>query len=338
MWQSIIGLTLSGQKFVLTTHENSDGDGLGSESALADVLRQLGKTVSIINPTIVAKNYRFLFGENEVQIFDESPAQQKALAEADVIFVLDFNHTSRMRAIRNHLHDGHAAIVCIDHHQDPEPFADFSVCRTDAAATGELIYEFIKSLEAATSKSLLTKKSAEGLYTAIMTDTGSFRFKRTTPATHHLAAELLTLGVEPQIMYERIYEGQHIGTLKLIGTALETLTLTAGGRLGYLKITQETFKHTQTRLSDTERLTDYIMSLDGVQLGIMFIEMPEANLTKVSFRSKGEIAANELAARFHGGGHRNAAGCTIKLPYDQAIKAVLEAANDFLLEPLTIQL
>lgn len=341
MWQPVIDLIFNAQTIVLTTHENSDGDGLGSQTGLFSAFHQLGKRVTVMNATVIPLNYRFLFEPfvehdrafEPIVFNEESEAHHQTLQSADLVFVLDTNHVTRTRRMRPVMLERQAAgktkIVCIDHHLEPEAFADICICLDYASATGELVHGLIRALEKRTGKTLLDLNAARGVYTAIMTDTGSFKFPKTSAHVHRITAELLELGVSPMQVYEAVFNNQTFGSLRLAGMGIDKIRLAEEGNIAYLCVTQLMLKETATGLSDTEKLTDYMMAMPKTRIAMMFIEMPDG-ATKVSFRSRGDIFVNEVAKIYGGGGHKNAAGCTIYLPILEAIESAVSNAKKLL--------
>lgn len=323
VWRPVLELIENATRIVLSTHENSDGDGLGSEVAMFSVLRQLGKDVCIINPTNIPKNYQFLPYLSDALIFDERSSEHRQLLEqADLFMLLDTNHIGRTRAIKPIVLERQKRgqkVVCIDHHLHPEEFADAMVCLSYASATGELAYELIKALEERYGKPLIDKNAATGLYTAIMTDTASFKLPKTTAHVHRIVAELLEREISPMEIYERIYNTLNENVLKLIGYGVGSIKLLEKDTLAYMCITQAMLNETGTVLSDTERLLDYMVGIPTTRVSLLLIELPDGR-TKVSMRSRGDLAVNEIAMQYGGGGHKNAAGCIMPLPLPLAIE------------------
>lgn len=323
VWRPVLELLENATRIVLSTHENADGDGLGCEVAMYSVLTTLGKEVSIINPTNIPQNYQFLPYLSDAHIFQETSLEHRRLLEqADLFMLLDTNHISRTRGIKPIVLERQKhgqKVVCIDHHLHPEEFADVMVCFSEAAATGELIYELVKTMEKRYDRHLIDKNAAVGLYTAIMTDTASFKLPRTTPHVHRIAAELLETGISPIEIYEKIYNTLNENVLKLISYGVANIKLMAQNTLAYMPITQTILSETGTRISDTERLIDYMVSIPTTRISLLLIELPDGR-TKVSLRSRGNLAVNELAMQYGGGGHKNAAGCIVPLPLPQAIE------------------
>lgn len=287
--------------FVLTTHVNPDADAIGSEIAFYNLLKLLNKEVSIINHSSTPYNLAFLDTNNVIEKFDNS-IHNSIISKVDVIVVLDLNNLSRTVTMKDVITNSTAKKICIDHHQSPENFADFYFIDTEVAATGEIILDFILMRY----KDIINKEIAIPLYAAIMTDTGSFRFERTTPKLHRDVAFLIEKGVEPFDIYDRIYDQSKFSKLKLLSRALNTIKLLHNDKIAYMILTQEDFTETQAEESDTDNFVNYNLSIEGVVLGLLFIELP--NGFKVSFRSKGEVRADIIAKQFDGGGHKNASG------------------------------
>jgi phosphoesterase RecJ-like protein len=211
----------------------------------------------------------------------------------------------RVNELGEMIRDSDAYIVNIDHHQDPEDFADYRLWSTKAAATCELVYELIVDLG---DKSLIDKDIAECLYAGIMTDTGGFRHPNTTKNVHLVVAELLDLGADSSQIANWIYDSNSVNRLKFIGFAISRrLVIREDLNLAYFTISKKDLKKYQSRTGDTEGLVNYALSLEGIKLAALFSEREDG--IKISFRSSTEVAVNKFAAAyFNGGGHKNAAG------------------------------
>jgi phosphoesterase RecJ-like protein len=250
----------------------------------------------------------------------------KLFNEVDVIICLDFNRANRLAKMQNAFMNSKKLKVCIDHHQDSEKFADHFFVDQDYSATGHIIYDLIKK----TSIVKLDYNIAYQIYAAIMTDTGSFRFERTTPEIHRIIAELLELNVDPSEIFDEIYDHSKISKIKLLGKALDSLTLYGNGnKIGYMTLRRKEFEETGAIESDTDGFVNFSLSVEGVCLGILFIELKEG--FKVSFRSKGAIPVNKLAAEFGGGGHTNASGVRFfSENLDEFVDKILSRAEKYL--------
>ena len=300
-FEKLKNIVRSNSSFLLTTHVNPDADAIGSEIAFYNLLKKLGKKVYIINHSSLPYNMEFFNIDNVIQKYDEV-LYKNIFNEVDVIVALDFNRADRTVSMEKAIRKSNKLKICIDHHQDPEEFVDHQFIDTDYCATGQIIYDFIYHTKIVE----LDFNIAEPLYAAIMTDTGSFRFDRTTSEVHIIIAELLKLGVNPEQVYDKLYDQSKFSKVKLLGRALNSINLLADNKIGYMKITQKDFEELGAIESDTENFVNYNLSIENVVLGILFIELK--NGFKVSFRSKGNIPVNKLANEFGGGGHTNAAG------------------------------
>lgn len=312
------------KSFLLTSHVNPDADAIGSEIAFYFLLKKLGKEIRIVNHSITPYNLEFLDTDSVIETYD-AVKHKDLFEEVDVLIALDFNRSDRMVRMTGAFKDSKKLKICIDHHQDPEDFADHYFIDTDYCATGEIIYDFIKS----TGIIPLDYEIAAPVYAAIMTDTGSFRFERTSPKIHNIAAELLSIGVNPGDIYDKIYDQSKFSKIRLLGKALDSMKLHGpGNKIAYMLLTQEDFKSTGAVESDTDGFVNFTLSVENVVMGLLFLELKEG--FKVSFRSKGQIAANKLAAEYGGGGHMNAAGARIfEGDINKYIPRILKSAEKF---------
>jgi phosphoesterase RecJ-like protein len=331
---------LQARHILLTTHENSDGDGLGSEVALALALKALGKEVSIFNPTEVPPNYLFLKEFYDIQLFrDRNEDAIQEIFLADLFIVLDANLRDRTGRLWPHVEFarelGKLRILCVDHHLDPEDFADIMVCENYASSTGELVCDLISALGAHTGRELFSPASASALYTAIMTDTGSFRFPKTTPYVYRQVGFLVEKGADPEMIYDRIYNSLTPQALKLLGLALTNISVLENGMISWLFITQDMLKATGSKLFDTDLIIRYLLSVSSVRVAVLLVEMQDGR-TKVSFRSRGQIYVNRLAKNYGGGGHMNAAGCLLQMSAEKARQVIFEDVRQFTLEQIAV--
>lgn len=325
------GVTLLQQarSAVLTTHVNPDGDGLGCEVALGEWLRRRDCTVSVINTSAVPYFYRFLDPTGSILQFDAA-RDAGAIHDADVIVLLDMNQPERLRTMEDAVVRSRAVKICIDHHLDPHPFADHYLLDADATSTGEIVYNLLLRLGGG-----FTPAIAAALYTAIMTDTGSFRYPRVDSDTHHIVARLIEEGADPVALYSEVYERWTPGRIHLLGEMLAGMESTADGRIVHVSVTQKMLRLTGTSEVDTDNFTTYPMSVDGARIGILFLELPDG--VKISFRSKGEIPINNLAKEFGGNGHKNAAGARLfNVPLAEVRQRTLEAAHKYLSQDGTL--
>lgn len=330
MNRDIVSLINNNQEFILTSHVNPDGDSIGSEIALQIYLKSLGKNAGILNYSPTPENYKFLDKEQVIEQFDETTHKERIL-NADVIFILDTNEYQRLRTLAPYIQASKAKKILIDHHLgfNPELFDEYIV-DTDSPATGEILYRFFKEIEKAEGKSgIITKEMALALYTAIMTDTGSFKFNRTDEETHTITADLLTYGLNSYDIYEEVYNQATIGRLHLLGRFLNNVSLMYAGKLAYSVILRKDFEETSTDEYAIEGFSSHLMSLSTVVMGIVITQTQRG--VKLSFRSKGDVRSNELAKEFGGGGHQNASGTFIPGgEIDKLVKEVIEKAEKYI--------
>jgi len=311
--------------YVLTTHLNPDGDGLGSQLALREYLLTKGKSVRCINFSPTPRHYKFLDPDDEkIEVFDKD-THASVIANSDCLVVLDTNIPSRLGDMEELVRNSSAKKIVIDHHLDKDEFADHYIVDEDAAATGEIVYDML--VEAMENK--LTDTIAVALYTAIMTDTGSYRFPKTNRRTHLMTAELLKYNVDPSAIYREVYERGPASRLVLLGKTLSTLQLHHNNRVATMFVSKEMFDDTKTDVVETDGFVNYAMQVDNVEIGLLFTDYN--NQIKISFRARGDVWVNELAKEFDGNGHQHAAGATISNgQLDDLMDQVVKAAPKYL--------
>lgn len=306
---------------LLTTHVNGDGDGIGCEVALASWLRAREKEAWIINPTPLPEGYRFLLPDISWSLDPGSRKARELVKEADLAVVLDTGEIPRIGRVMDLIRD--LPRVVVDHHPPgPEPISGLSFRDSGASATGELLFDLL--MEAGGT---LSPEAALGLYVAILTDTGSFRFSNATPNAHRVAAELLEVGVDPEETHRRIYGNLPLRKLRLLEAALAELEVDPSGSLAWMTVPTGAFQALSATSDDLEGLVDYAREIQGVQVGLLFRETARG-ATKVSFRSNGEVDVNALAGEFGGGGHKKAAGALVEGPLPEVRERILEATRE----------
>lgn len=285
---------------MLTTHVNADGDGAGSEVAMASWLRARGARPTIVNPTPFPDSFAFLLDDHE-PLTAGSEAGREALATADALLVLDTSEPGRMGALADHA--DRLSVAVIDHHPlSATSVGEVVVNDPTACATGELVFDLL-TLEG----DELDRAAARALYVAIVTDTGSFRFGNTTARTHQVVAELLRAGVDVEAMFRHIFARYTPEGLDLLERALASLATSEDGRVAWITIREEDVRQTGADAEDREGLVEYARRLDGVEVALLFREV-RGGQTKISLRSNGAVDVAAIAQRFGGGGHRQAAG------------------------------
>jgi bifunctional oligoribonuclease and PAP phosphatase NrnA len=317
-WAPFVAFVHQHQRFLLTTHIRPDADGLGSQLALAEVLRRLGKEVRLVIASSWPPRYDFLDPGRRIQRF--TPPGD-AWRDVDAVVILDTGTWKQLGDdFGPFLASLPAAKVVIDHHVSQDDLGATRFVDTTAEATGRLVHEAAAALGAP-----LDEATASYLFAAVATDTGWFRHPNATAATFALAERLVEAGARPTPLYEKLYEQNTLPRLKLMGLALERLRVTAGGRVAYSEILRDDYPATGAVPQDTEDLVNYPRSLVGVEVGLIFMEQPRGGV-KVSFRAR-TVDVAKVAEQFGGGGHRLASGATLDLPLAEAQARVLAAVE-----------
>jgi bifunctional oligoribonuclease and PAP phosphatase NrnA len=307
----VAGEIKAGDRFLLTTHENPDGDALGSLLATHRMLEALGKDAVMF---LAAKEfplpveYRFLPLE---EVFHEPPAD---IADRVVIF-LDCGNIDRMPV--DFLHDADNRVINIDHHHDNTRFGTVNLVDVHASCTAEIIYDLAGLLGVE-----LTTEIANALYVALVTDTGKFMYENTDARSHRMAAGLIEAGVEVNDVYRRLYEHAPIEKLRLLAHALERIEILDGGRLAITYISQEDYASTGASEALTEGIIDHLRTIDGAVVAAVVRDLGESGRAarKVSMRSTdGRVDVSAIARAHGGGGHRRAAGFSTDLRYAQVV-------------------
>lgn len=311
-----------GQQVALSTHINSDGDGCGSEAALARLLGQMGITAHVVNPTPWPSMFAFLLGGD---VRDRSSEGVSALEGIDRLIVLDISDVKRLGSLAPAVRAMKVPPLVIDHHlPGEEPPGTIHVTDVAACATGELVFDF-----AATLGLEITPAIATALYVAILTDTGGFRFSNTSPRCHAIAARLLSAGVDPEEMYRRIYASVPKGRLRLLRDALDSLEVDDANGLAWVSIAAGAMEKYEVSGEDLDGIAEYPRSVSGVRLALLFRDLGHGKV-KISFRSVRGVDANALAKQFGGGGHARASGALVSGTMDEVRGKVIAAARELL--------
>jgi bifunctional oligoribonuclease and PAP phosphatase NrnA len=302
---------------LLTTHINPDGDGLGSEAALALWLRSSGRPVRIMNDSVLPAAFAFLGRHVPMEAFEPAAAEQR-FAEADGLIVLDTSNRQRIGRLSALLDRFTIPVAVVDHHvSHARGFGQVNVIEPEASATGEILYDLFREAGAE-----LTPEIAEALYVALMTDTGSFRYSNTDTHAHRMAADLLGYGLDPQRLHVQVHAHASAGRLRFFGEVLSALELTCEGRLVILEAAPEHFQRHGLVGADTDGLVDMPRTIAGVDVVALFSEV-EPGKVKVSLRSTGRVAIDQVASRHGGGGHLHAAGVLLRGTREQTRARIL---------------
>jgi bifunctional oligoribonuclease and PAP phosphatase NrnA len=305
------------RSFLLTTHVNPDGDGLGSEAAVALWLGAAGKRVAILNDSPVPDAFDFLTRHTPMDTFDPAVADRR-FTEADAVIVLDTSNRQRIGRVAPLLDQYPIPVAVVDHHvTHARGFGQVNVIEAEASATGEIVFDLIRE-----SGFGVTHDIAEALYVALMTDTGSFRFSNTDTHAHRMAAELLSHGLEPQRLHAMVHSRASAGRLRFFGEVLSALELQCDGRLVILEASPEQFQKHGLVGADTDGLVDFPRTIAGAEVVVLFSEV-EPGKVKVSMRSTGRVSVDGVAGSLGGGGHAHAAGVLLRGSREQARGRIL---------------
>ena len=318
-------------RIAITGHERPDGDCIGSEVALCSILQHAGFSVQIVNSDPTPAKYQFLTGDSPTGSAAGAPkvhvpANGEAIA-ADLVFVLDATNLTRLGRIKKE-HFGAAQIINIDHHLGNPDFGVVNWVDSKAAATGELIWRL-----AALCAWPAPAAALQALYVALITDTGQFSYSNTNPRVLRMAAEMLDRGVDPEALWQKIYLNKTAPELALEARARASLQCHSGGKVCSITLTHADFEATGTGPQNAEEFSSIPRSLTGVDLSLFFYEIESGKKTKVSMRSTRGIDCSALAQKFGGGGHRQAAGCTLEGNAEAVQKIFLPAAEKAVLSP-----
>jgi phosphoesterase RecJ-like protein len=311
----------AGRSVAISTHINADGDGCGSETALARLLSVQGMKVKIVNPTPWPETFRFLLGTD---VTDESDKGPSALRDIDLLVVLDIADVKRLGSLADAVRALTIPKVVIDHHiPSEEPPSQNMLADITACATGELIYDVAVTLGIE-----ITPDIACGLYVAMLTDTGGFRFSNTSARCLAVAGQLLAAGVEPEEMYRRLYASLPIGRLHLLRDALATLEVDPAYGISWISVAAGAAEEYGLKSEDLEGIAEHPRSVGGTRLAVFFRDLGHGKI-KVSFRSTGTVNVNDFAHQFGGGGHARAAGALISGTLEEVRHNVIAAAREF---------
>jgi phosphoesterase RecJ-like protein len=301
-------------KLLLTTHENPDGDALGSLLGMQLVLEQLGKDSEMF---LAANNFPLPYEYRRIPLEEVRHELPADLAERTVVF-LDCGNIDRMPV--DFLHDTDLHVLNVDHHHDNTRFGTVNLVVPEASSTAEIVYSLAKELGVE-----ITPLLAEALYIGLVTDTGKFMFENTTADSHVMAAELIEAGVTPQEVHRKLYEELPQARLALLARALNSVFRYDDGRLTLTHITREDFSETGASESDSEGIVDHMRQVEGTVVAALVRELiANDGRRKVSLRSTdGSVDVSVIARGLGGGGHRQAAGFTTDLPIDQVVDRVL---------------
>ena len=325
LFKAFMGQT---RQVVIITHHKPDADALGSSLGLAGFLKKKGHSVTVVTPSDYPEFLHWMPGNDEVLAFDKTNQKEitDTINQAEIIFCLDFSALKRVQDLTEVLRNAPGKKVMIDHHLEPEDFAEFVKWDVQSASTAQLIYKLIHELG---DESLIDANIADCLYAGLMTDTGSFRHSNTHHEEFAVAGELVRLGADPSKVSKLIYDTNTLERLRLMGFVLsEKLKVLPEYRTAYMTLSADELKRLGSQTGDTEGLVNYGLSIKGIRLSVMIHERKDS--VKLSLRSLGEFSVNEMARKhFEGGGHRNASGGSSSLSLDQTLQKFLSILPEY---------
>jgi len=306
------------KNIVVVGHKNPDGDAIGSTLGLSIYLKKKGHKVQVIMPNDFPKFLKWMPESDSIMLYDrEIKNSDILLNEADIIFTLDFNSLTRVGMMENSLRVSKAIFIMIDHHQQPDDYAEIIYSDVSMCSTAQMVYHFIDSLD---GLPLIDQAIATNLYVGIMTDTGSFRYSSTTSLTHRVIADLIDKGASNSTIHQNIYDTNSPNRMKLLGVALKNLVINPSKKTAYITLSQEELDTHKFQKGDTEGFVNYALSIEGIIFAAIFIESKNEGIIKISFRSKGNFSVNDFARNhYEGGGHINAAGGRSQLSLNKTI-------------------
>jgi phosphoesterase RecJ-like protein len=313
----IVNLIEGSRKVLISSHQDPDGDSVGSQLALAELLESRGKTCRIINQGPLSSRYMFLDPQKKILDSDHLKPGKDDLAAFDPVFVLDCTSLSRLGQVERLL-PSQATLINIDHHPDNGRFGSVNYLDVAASATAEMIFSILEACDYSVSPAAATQ-----LYAAILSDTGRFKFPTTSSRCLKVCAELVASGANPKQVTNQIYFNHSPAFLKLLGSILSDPQIIDRGRICAMTLKQSLLADLKIDPREVEGVVDYSLFVKGVEIGLLFTEKGEGR-TKVNLRSQNEYDVAKIARRFGGGGHRNAAGCTLDHDLEQTKGIILD--------------
>ncbi len=311
--------------FILVSHNNPDGDGVGSIVALNTFLKDLGKNVHSYYTGHLIATYDFLSSNGEIEQYDEAESPDSKLADAEVIILLDANEWKRTDKMEAPLRASPALKLVIDHHPvEVEDNFDMAWIDTSFSSVGEMVYSLIREMGGK-----ITEKMGSALYVSIMTDTGSFRYSNTTSRTHRIVSELIEAGVKTSVLYQEVYERNPVEKIKLLGHCLANIHMECDDLFAWTSITRDTLKEYHAESWMLDGAVEIIRTIIKVEAIALLWELEDGN-TKVRLRSRRVLDVNSLARSFGGGGHPRASGCVIAGKLEDVEKLIVQKAKEAL--------
>jgi len=314
-------------QILITTHYNPDGDAIGSSLALYHYLILKGHQVNVLIPNDVPQFLQWMPGLKDTIIYyHHSKRADKLIADADVIFCLDYNAISRVNLFQQQLAQAKGEKILIDHHPEPENQFDYMFSVIPVSSTAELVYDFIKSLG---DSRLINTAIGTNLYVGMMTDTGSFSYASNYSHTLEIVADLIKKGVDTEKVHRLVYDTYSENRMRLLGYCLsEKMVVLNEFCTAYISLTREDLEKFSFQPGDTEGVVNYALSIKNISFAALFTEKKDG--IRISFRSKSDFSVNEFARKHYaGGGHKNAAGGDSYSPMDETLKTFNELLPEY---------
>lgn len=298
--------------FLICTHVQPDGDGIGSEVALSLYLKSIGKEVVVMNPSPTPEKFHILDPNFTIQVYESG----KTIPKVDAVIVVDTNEVKMLGPLATQVEALGIPVLFVDHHVKELKDTSKHLIDESAGSSGELVFRYLEAEGAEIDFEIAT-----AIYVAIVTDTGNFRFQRTSPATHEIAAHLLRRGVKPEFVFQSVFGKDSKGKIRLLGDCLRNLQLSDDEKFAWITITKKSREHFNASLEDTESFIGHLTVLKDIRVAGLFREEDDGS-TKLSLRGLRNQPVIEMAKVFGGGGHRYAAGAKIKKPLLETIDLV----------------
>jgi len=327
--KSVTKLFSEKRNIIFIPHSSPDADALGSCLALYHFFNQENE-VNIISPNEYTEILNFLPGSENILNYETDKEKCESIFnKGNVIFTLDFNSLSRARNLSSLISKSSATTIMIDHHENPDNYADITISNSKMSSTCEMVYDFICSID----KSKIDNNIATCIYTGIVADTGSFRFPSTTSKTLKVGSELINYGVNVTEIFEKLHNNFQFKRLKLLGSAINNFKKIEGLPVVYTSITDKDQKVNDFKKGDSEGFVNFGLSVADILCSVLFIEKKDEGLIKISFRSKGDFKVNIFASKFfNGGGHEHASGGISKLSLQETEKKFISDIKKYIKE------
>ena len=327
--KSVTKLFSEKRNIIFIPHSSPDADALGSCLALYHFFNQENE-VNIISPNEYTEILNFLPGSENILNYERDKEKcENIFNKGDVIFTLDFNSLGRARNLSSLISKSSATTIMIDHHENPDNYADITISNSKMSSTCEMVYDFICSID----KSIIDNKIATCIYTGIVADTGSFRFPSTTSKTLKVGSELINHGVNVTEIFEKLHNNFQFDRLKLLGSTINNFKRISGLPVVYTSITDNDQKVNNFKKGDSEGFVNFGLSVADILCSVLFIEKKDEGLIKISFRSKGDFKVNIFASKyFNGGGHEHASGGISKLSLQETEKKFISDIKKYIKE------